>query len=84
MFGGQVGIAGHAVIGDKVNSGAQAGIAGSIRKGHVTVQGSPAIDAKNFARSSVVYKNLPQMYSDLNKMKEELEELKKQLNKTSC
>lgn len=46
MFGGQVGIAGHAVIGDRVLSGAQAGIAGSIRKGHVTVQGSPAIDAK--------------------------------------
>ena len=48
MFGGQVGIAGHAVIGDEVKSGAQAGIAGSIRKGHVTVQGSPAIEAKKF------------------------------------
>ena len=55
MFGGQVGIAGHAVIGDRVLSGAQAGIAGSIRKGNVTLQGSPAIDAKNFMRSSVVF-----------------------------
>lgn len=79
MFGGQVGIAGHAVIGDRVLSGAQAGIAGSIRKGHVTVQGSPAVDAKIFARASVVYKNLPQMYSDFNRMKDELEELKKRL-----
>ena len=76
MFGGQVGIAGHAVIGDQVKSGAQAGIAGSIRKGHVTVQGSPAIDAKNFARSSVVFKHLPEMYAELNRMKEELEALK--------
>ncbi len=81
MFGGQVGIAGHAVIGDEVHSGAQAGIAGSIRKGHVTVQGSPAIDAKNFARSSVVYKNLPEMYSEFNRMKKEIEELKQLLSK---
>lgn len=81
MFGGQVGIAGHAVIGDEVRSGAQAGIAGSIRKGHVTVQGSPAIEAKNFARSSIVFKNLPEMYSDLNRMKKEIEELKEILNK---
>ncbi|MCM1108684.1 MAG: UDP-3-O-(3-hydroxymyristoyl)glucosamine N-acyltransferase [Clostridium sp.] len=80
MFGGQVGIAGHAVIGDRVNSGAQAGIAGSLRKGHVTVQGSPAIDAKNFARSSVVYKNLPEMYADVNRMKKEIEELKQLLS----
>lgn len=80
MFGGQVGIAGHAVIGDKVYSGAQAGIAGSIRKGHVTVQGSPAIDAKNFARSSVVYKNLPEMYTTVNRLKKEIEELKELLN----
>ena len=81
MFGGQVGIAGHAVIGDQVKSGAQAGIAGSIRKGHVTVQGSPAIEAKNFARSSVVFKNLPEMYTDVNRMKKEIEELKEILNK---
>lgn len=79
MFGGQVGIAGHAVIGDRVLSGAQAGIAGSIRKGHVTVQGSPAVDAKVFARASVVYKNLPQMYSEFNRMKDEVEELKKRV-----
>lgn len=80
MFGGQVGIAGHAVIGDRVYSGAQAGIAGSLRKGNVTVQGSPAIDAKNFARSSVVFKKLPEIYAELNQMKAELEALKKQLN----
>lgn len=79
MFGGQVGIAGHAVIGDNVQSGAQAGIAGSLRKGNVTVQGSPAIDAKNFARSSVVYKKLPEMYSEFNAMKKEIEELKQLL-----
>jgi len=79
MFGGQVGIAGHAVIGDRVQSGAQAGIAGSMPKGHAVVQGSPAIEHKNFARSSVVFKHLPEMYAEMNRMKRELEELKNRL-----
>lgn len=77
MFGGQVGIAGHAVIGDRVLSGAQAGIAGSIRKGGVAVQGTPAIDAKNFMRSSVVFKYLPEMRKEIDELKKEIEELKK-------
>ena len=81
MFGGQVGIAGHAVVGDQVHVGAQAGIAGSIPKGHVTIQGSPAIDARNFARSSAVFKNLPEMYREFNRMKDEIEELKNLLKK---
>lgn len=76
MFGGQVGIAGHAVIGDRVMSGAQAGIAGSIRKGHVTIQGSPAIDAKNFMRSSVVFKHLPDLEQEVRELRKEIEELK--------
>ena len=76
MFGGQVGITGHAVIGDRVLSGAQAGIAGSLPKGHVTVQGSPAIDARNFMRSSVVFKYLPDMRRELDALKKEVEELK--------
>lgn len=79
MFGGQVGIAGHAIIGDRVLTGAQAGIAGSIRKGNVTVQGSPAIDAKNFMRSSVVFKKLPDMYTQLLALQKEVEQLKAQL-----
>lgn len=80
MFGGQVGIAGHAVIADQVRSGAQAGIAGSIRKAGAVVQGSPAIDYKKFTRASVVYKNLPEMYTELNRLKDELEELKRKMN----
>lgn len=80
MFGGQVGIAGHITVGDHVTAGAQTGIAGSIQPNR-TIQGSPAIDAKNFARSSVVYKNLPEMYRTVNSLQREIEELKKQLNK---
>ena len=53
------------------------GIAGSIKKGNVTVQGSPAIDARNFMRSSVVFKYLPEMRKELDALKKEIEELKK-------
>ena len=76
MFGGQVGIAGHAVIGDKVMVGAQSGIPHGVPKGHVTLQGSPAIDANNFWRSSVVFKKLPEVYTELNRLKKEVEALK--------
>lgn len=80
MFGGQVGIAGHITVGDKVMAGAQTGIAGSI-PANATIQGSPAIDSKNFARSSVAFKYLPDIYKNVNKLRQEVEELKKQLNK---
>jgi UDP-3-O-[3-hydroxymyristoyl] glucosamine N-acyltransferase len=81
MFGGQVGITGHATIADRTLSGAQAGIAGSVKKPGQTIQGSPAIDAKAFMRSSVVFKRLPEMYSELNDLKKQVEELKAQLQK---
>lgn len=77
MFGGQVGIVGHAVLGDRVQCGAQAGVAGSIPEGNVAIQGSPAIGYKNFARSSILFKRLPEIYAELNRMKRELEELRK-------
>ena len=76
-----MGIAGHATIADRTLSGAQAGIAGSVKKPGQTIQGSPAIDAKAFMRSSVVFKRLPEMYSELNDLKKQVEELKAQLQK---
>lgn len=80
MFGGQVGVTGHAVIGDHVNCGAQAGISGGIPKGNVTIIGSPAIDARKYARSNAVFRNLPEMRNDVEELKLEIEKLKKQLN----
>lgn len=80
MFGGQVGIAGHIQIGDRVNVGAQSGIPGKTPSGS-TLMGYPAIDSKQFARSSAIYKKLPEMYTELGRLQREIEELKKQLNK---
>lgn len=80
MFGGQVGVAGHIQIGDHVNVGAQSGIPGNTKSGS-SLMGYPAIEPKQFARSSAVFKKLPEMYSELGRLQKELEELKKQLNK---
>lgn len=81
MFGGQVGISGHATIANRTMAGAQSDIPNSIKKEGTTIQGSPSIDARNFWKSSAVFKNLPEMWADVNRMKREIEELKNLLNK---
>jgi len=68
MIGGQVGIAGHLVIGNGVKIQAQAGIGKSINDNEV-VQGSPAFNYGDFAKSYVHFKNLPSIVSDLEKLK---------------
>lgn len=79
MLGGQVGVAGHITVGDRTYAGAQSGIPGGrmIKNGNCTVMGYPAIEQKNFARSSAVYKNLPELVAQVNELKKEIEELKK-------
>ena len=80
MFGGQVGLAGHIKVGNRVNLGAQSGVPGSIKDGQ-NLFGTPPIEMKNYFKSSVLFKKLPEMATELNNLKKELEELKKQLNK---
>lgn len=79
MFGGQVGIAGHATIADRTQAGAQCGIPNNVKKPGQQLMGAPAIDAKTFWRSSVVFKQLPELNSTVNQLKREIEELKKTL-----
>ena len=78
MFGGQCGIAGHIQLGDRLNVGAQSGIPGP-EKGDQTLMGYPAIEHRKFARSAVIYKKLPEMYSQLGMLQREIESLKKRL-----
>lgn len=80
VFAGQVGMAGHIKVGDHVTVGAQSGIPGNTKSGS-TLMGYPAIDPKLFARSSVIFKKLPEMYEQMGRLQKEIEELKKQLNK---
>lgn len=68
MIGGQVGIVGHITIGDGVRIQAQSGIGKSLKDGEV-VQGSPAFNYADFAKSFVHFKNLPKMANELNELK---------------
>ena len=83
MFGGQVGIADHAVIANRVMAGAQAGIPNSIKKEGAAVQGAPAIDGRNFWKSSAIFKNLPEMWAEMNQMRKEIKMLKEELRMKS-
>ena len=80
MFGGQVGIAGHANIANRVMVGAQAGIPNDVKKEGAALQGTPAIEVRNFWRSSAIVKNLPEMWAEMNQMRKEIKMLKEQLN----
>ena len=80
MFGGQVGLAGHIHVADHVVFGAQAGVI-SDEKEATTLPEAPAINAKNFMRSSAIFNRLPDIYRSLGQMQREIEQLKKEINK---
>jgi UDP-3-O-[3-hydroxymyristoyl] glucosamine N-acyltransferase len=77
MFGGQVGLAGHIKIANGTKIGAQAGILGDVKEENSVIIGSPAIELKQFLRSSVIFKKLPEMKVKLDSLEKEVESLKK-------
>jgi len=81
LIGGQVGFAGHLTIADEVKVGAQAGIQSSIKEKGAIVQGSPAISISNFQKSTILFKNLPDLRYEILNLKKEIAELKKELKK---
>ncbi|MDR1982000.1 MAG: UDP-3-O-(3-hydroxymyristoyl)glucosamine N-acyltransferase [Tannerellaceae bacterium] len=78
-FGGQAGLAGHIRVGNRVSVGAQSGIMNDVKEGR-TVLGAPAIDAKAFMRSSVIFNRLPDMYRTIGQLQREIEQLKEKIN----
>ncbi|MGM9758881.1 MAG: UDP-3-O-(3-hydroxymyristoyl)glucosamine N-acyltransferase [Parabacteroides sp.] len=80
MFGGQVGLAGHIHIADHVTLGAQAGVISDVKEA-TTLLGAPAIQARNFMRSSAIFNRLPELYRTLGQLQREVENLKKEINK---
>lgn len=73
VLAGQVGVAGHISIPDNCVFGAQAGVAGTVRKVG-TYQGSPAIDAMQWRKASVVFKQLPELSKDVYELKKQQKE----------
>jgi UDP-3-O-[3-hydroxymyristoyl] glucosamine N-acyltransferase len=72
MIGGQVAVSGHLRIADKVKIAGQSGIASSITEVGKIVQGPMAFNIKDFQRSYIIFKKLPEIYETLNKIKKEL------------
>lgn len=67
MFGGQVGVTGHITLGDNVKVAAQTGISKSI-PANTDLQGSPAMNIKDFYRAYAGFKNLPDIINRLNEL----------------
>jgi UDP-3-O-[3-hydroxymyristoyl] glucosamine N-acyltransferase len=71
VFGGQVGVGGHLTIGRGAVAVGQSGVTNSVEPGAM-VSGYPAIDSREWRRSSAVFRRLPEL-------KRRIEELEKQV-----
>lgn len=76
MFGGQVGIAGHITIANGVKLAAQTGIGNSLKIEDQILMGAPGIDIRNFQKSTIVFKNLPDLAKQVSELKKEIAALK--------
>lgn len=57
---GQVGVVGHLTIGNGVIATGQTGVPGDVEDGKM-ISGSPAIDNRNWLKSTAVFRRLPEM-----------------------
>jgi UDP-3-O-[3-hydroxymyristoyl] glucosamine N-acyltransferase len=80
ILSGQVGAAGHLKIGDGVIATAQTGIPKSVEAGKI-VSGYPAIDNRNWLKSSAIFAQLPQIQKEIRALREEVRNLKALLEK---
>jgi UDP-3-O-[3-hydroxymyristoyl] glucosamine N-acyltransferase len=71
QIGGQVGVAGHIVIGNNVKIQAQSGIGRHIKDNEV-LQGSPAFSFRDYYKSYVHFKNLPELVKTVNTLEKTL------------
>jgi len=77
MFAGQVGLAGHLKIADGTKIGAQSGIPSDVKKENSILLGTPAIDHKDYLRSSIVFRRLPELKTKIDELEKQIEMLKK-------
>ncbi|OFY60356.1 MAG: UDP-3-O-(3-hydroxymyristoyl)glucosamine N-acyltransferase [Bacteroidetes bacterium RBG_13_42_15] len=77
MFAGQVGLAGHLKVADGTKIGAQSGIPGDVKKENSILLGTPALDHKDYLRSSIVFRRLPELKTKIDELEKQIELLKK-------
>ena len=64
-IGGQVGIVGHISIADGTQIQGQSGVASKVETPNTMLFGSPALAYKDFVRSFIIFKKLPDLYKRL-------------------
>lgn len=76
QFGGQSAVAPHIQIADGVTVVPQSGIPNTIKKEGSVVMGTPAFNIREFQKSFIVYKQLPDLYKRVKQLENELKKLK--------
>ena len=79
---GQVGVAGHVTIGKGVRAVGQSGITNSVPDG-TFVSGYPAIDNREWLKSSVIFRKLPELRKKIAALEARIVELEAALKKPS-
>jgi UDP-3-O-[3-hydroxymyristoyl] glucosamine N-acyltransferase len=74
IFGGQVGIGGHLAIGRGTIAVGQSGITNSVPEGSM-LAGYPAIDNREWRRSSVIFRRLPELKKRIEELEARVAEL---------
>jgi UDP-3-O-[3-hydroxymyristoyl] glucosamine N-acyltransferase len=77
---GQVGVAGHLTVGAGVVATAQTGIPNSVEPGKL-ISGYPAIDNRDWLKSSAVFRRLPELKKAVAELQRRLEELETRLGR---
>lgn len=75
MLAGQVGLAGHLTIADNTIIAAQTGVPNSVKKPGQIIMGYPAIPLRDFQRSAIVFKNLPEMQRIIYELKRQFDDI---------
>ena len=79
VLGAKVGIADHVHIGDGVMIAAMSGVHNDQPAG-ARIGGIPAVDVRNWAKSSAALNRLPDLIREFRRLKREVEELRQQLS----
>jgi UDP-3-O-[3-hydroxymyristoyl] glucosamine N-acyltransferase len=73
--GGQAGFAGHLKIADGTQIQAQSGLASNVEHPNTALFGSPAMGYRDFIKSHVVFKQLPELQRKVMELEKKLAEL---------
>ena len=73
LIGGQTGIVGHVTIADGTKTQAQSGLSTGVETPNTALFGSPAIEYKNYVRSYVIFKQLPELQKRVRELEKALQ-----------